>query len=548
MSQSRVPPGRRFSIRWLRLLLLAGFALGIAALPGRSDVIILKDGYSIHGKVGTEQTIITDKLSGESIITKKLNGLSTVDDGPRWTVFSANSKRVGEISDFNKFADFVHLKRPFIPITTSKEPALITLESQTEFDARWQRKQVFRSKLNPRDFYKIDQQIDILTPQYARFNSFTHVWASYYLTRELGPELVRRLLSTHPDFIEKDGKADVGKRAKLIRFLIQAEWLNEAEEEVDRLIKDLPAESKRAEELRDDIKEVRLEQSMVEIERARAGGRHGFAQSTLKRLPKEQVPAKFTVKVAGFKAEYEATSAKFNDAKRHLGELSKQAGPSFKDLTDAADFISAELHLDTTSRLDLFLTLAEQAEVALKAQKKPIHTPEQLLSAAICGWLMGNTSTETKVDVARSRLKAREVALKYLRESNSAKRRDMFTEYQKDKDTLPFDELEKLISLLPPPEAEKEIPTGPVTRNSGPLPSTTVGVSYLLQLPPEYQHGRSYPLLIILGQGGERPSDTLKKFGDLPARYGFIVAVLEWGAGFESSYNYTEEEQVKVTG
>ena len=92
-------------------------------------------------------------------------------------------------------------------------------------------------------WHDIKQQIDIITPHYTRIMSSNHEWAAYYLTQELGVEKVRKLLSTHPDFTEKGGMADAGKRAKLIRFLIQCEWWIEAEYEIDRMLKDLPGEN-----------------------------------------------------------------------------------------------------------------------------------------------------------------------------------------------------------------------------------------------------------------------------------------------------------------
>ena len=147
--------------------------------------------------------------------------------------------------------------------------------------------------------------------------------------------------------------------------------------------------------------------------------------------------------------------------------------------------------------------------------------PEDLLAAAITSWLMGDTAIEKSVATARKRLKARELSLRYLREK-IRQCGDMLASYFRDTDALPFDELQKLISLLPPPDADKVIPTSEVTRTVG-------SVSYLLKLPPEYQHTRPYPLLIALPQAGQKPADVLKLLGDMPGKHGYIVAVVDWG-------------------
>jgi len=530
----------------LRLFFLGLLGLAMVALPGRGDVVILKDGYTMHGKLSTEKTVIVDKLSGEEFITKKMNGLTMLDDGPRWTLFSAHSQRVGEVSNDNKFADYIQITRPFIRKTQLQIPNFITLDSTTEFTSKWQRMMNYHDRNQIR--YRIEQQLDILTPHWARINSYTHAWATFYLTRELGPELVLKLLSTHPDLMDISNKPDVERRAKVVRFLIQANWLNEADQQIDRLLKDMPAEEKKVDELRVAIREARLESSLTELERAKDSGRHGFAQATLKTLPKEKVPAKYAVKVAGYRAEYDAASTRFELAKRLLADLRMLAGNTVPDLVKATEFISEELHLDTTPRLELFLALAEQAETARKANKPPMDTPDKLLAAAVSAWLMGNTATSTDVGVARKRLRAREFALGFLRETSSLKRNDMLTRYQKDTEALPFDEMEMLISLLPPPDADKEIAYEPTMKKTGVIPEISASVSYLLQVPPEYQHGRPYPLLLILPESGETPRAALKKFNDLPARFGVIVAVFDWASGFKNTYNYTDEEHQKATG
>ena len=108
MSQPLSVQGRRLS----RMLCLAALGIGIQSMPVVADVVILKDGYTIHGKLITQQTSFFDNLTGELIVTKKMNGLTMVDDGVRLTAFSANYKRVGDVDPFDKFVDLVQIKNP----------------------------------------------------------------------------------------------------------------------------------------------------------------------------------------------------------------------------------------------------------------------------------------------------------------------------------------------------------------------------------------------------------------------------------------------------
>ena len=233
-----------------------------------------------------------------------------------------------------------------------------------------------------------------------------------------------------------------------------------------------------------------------------------------------------------------------NDPKaQENAELAKAA----RELAAASNFILEELHLDTASRLDLFIALAEQAAAARKAQRAPAQRVDQLLAAAITGWLMGNNSTEANdksYQTARKLLKAREMALTYLRSDSANVRNGLLAEYEKGKDALSFDMLDNLISLLPPPDADKELVYRAVEKKTAPKG----GMNYVVQLPPEYQHGRAYPLLIVLPKGGQRMIDAVREFGDLPGANGYIVASADWNDnGTKNTYGYSEEEQAIVT-
>lgn len=89
-----------------------------------------------------------------------------------------------------------------------------------------------------------------------------------------------------------------------------------------------------------------------------------FARRAMAALPKDKLSAKLSLKVASFRAEYEAATAKMLKVKQHLSALQTQTAPRFKDLVEAANFIRDELYLDGVGRLDLFLALADQADAA----------------------------------------------------------------------------------------------------------------------------------------------------------------------------------------
>ena len=195
---------RRPYFRRLRLICASLLAIAIAALPGRADVVILKDGFTIHGKVIKERDSFFDPLTGEQMETFKLNGLTMVNDGPRLTVFTANYKRVGDVDPFNKFADLINVvRKPPEGYKKYPLPPTMQLTKDADFNDAWFRTLKFNS--TPQAWHLITQHIDFITPHYLCMNSTSHQWAAFYLTCELGPEKIRKLLLTAPDFMEKGG-------------------------------------------------------------------------------------------------------------------------------------------------------------------------------------------------------------------------------------------------------------------------------------------------------------------------------------------------------
>src|SRR5258708_27489786 len=107
-----------------------------------------------------------------------------------------------------------------------------------EFNDKWKR--TIKVIVPPNDWDKIEQQITYLDPYCCYIVSPTHVWTQAFRTSEMNAKTVRKLLSTHPELIESDGKADPVKRIAIARFMKDAGWLYLAKEEIDSLKKAVP--------------------------------------------------------------------------------------------------------------------------------------------------------------------------------------------------------------------------------------------------------------------------------------------------------------------
>ncbi|HEY8503960.1 MAG TPA: hypothetical protein VIL46_05220, partial [Gemmataceae bacterium] len=509
-------------------------------------------------------------------------GFNIIDDGPRSVIYSAHSQQVGDVDPTDIRADFVLLTTKFYQGSRHPVPRNAYFTDATEFNEQWRREVTAKF---PGGYTRVKQQITKLTPYYARVDSYTHAWTTFFHTRELGPELVQRLLAVHPELKEKDGQVEPEKRMMKFRFYMQAGWYTVANAELDRLLKDAPQEKERVEQARKQLRLLMAEELLTATERARAAGQHRLAQQLLARFPNEEFNEKVALRLARLRGTYETENARFRSAQRFLAALpGKVGGEEGSFLAEAARTILGELNLDNVERLETFVTLAEQAERDAGEGRPVTHAPEQLLAAAVTGWLQGRNYTETKVESARRFWDARRFVLDYQRTNLTVRRRQMAEGYKKAGGSVAYDELAQLIRLLPPPEPGETASSratafaalasglgagaaelGPAAAG-GALPGAeetmecrtppvrwhNEGVRYFLRLPPEYHHGRAYPVLLVLHHANtQRPAEEhaealLKEIAPHAARHGYILAAPVWTNRFSPGYEYSAAEHMTV--
>ncbi len=544
-SPDKRSPRAKILQRMPGLLLLLGLGYSFTP-PARADVIIFKDGFAIHGKVFRDKALL-DNPNGAPFVVDAENGFYKCDDGARITIFSPSYRQVGDAQNtFNRFADDVVL-RTKVPAGVAMPLALdAVIQKEVDFDDRWTRK-VNMIDGGGRLASVLHQQILTLTPFYLRMGSNSHAWQASYLTQEWGPERILKILRLHPEIKEDPAKPEPAKRRKLILFLTQAGWYEYADKEVSAYAKDFPTEIMPLAEIRQSILTAKAETFIKELEIARDAGRFEFIKKRMPQFPKEGVLAAETLKFIKFKGEYETVMKKFDSASKHLEKLTKiQLGVNEQFLIPAGKLVLTELYPEAGTRLETFITLCDQVEREIAAGKPSSYKPEELLSLAVTGWLLGKSSAETKPTAAKKLWDARQTVRDYLSNDQNGARLAELGKLLKRTDLPPIDELAQIASLMPPPFVNKDFSTAIKKYNTGPIKGFNKGVEFYLQLPPEYQPSRRTPLLILLPDGGETPENLIKKFGDLPARYGYIVAVPVWNEGIRNSYTFTEEERGTV--
>ncbi len=558
--------------------ILAGFA--------RADLIFLKDGHVLQGKVKREVTAELDPVSKEMTLIPK--GFFMLDDGPRKIIFSPSQIRVVE-----KLAppseERVVANNPFMILSPKQPPQVESIVEVGPWNLKsWRRD--FRFKATGLPMRNVEQSLQTISPYYAsiavtnRYNNRFHWWSAY-LTREFDPEEIYKLLLTHPALqdpgdpkdapkpkdvpkaktppkgkdapkstVKEDPEAAakirrnlfVARRLRLSNFFAQAGWFDIADRELDRLLADQPDEKERVARARGMVEELRIRDQWEQTKTWFQAGRYESVRKRLSDFPTKNISERIAADVREMKERLAGSAAQVAEADAALNDyheraMDKNTGtPRSRALASAVRVIREELHPATVGRLDAFLGQVREAARQKKRGKTETQTPEKLLSLAVSGWVLGSPSAEAVPEVAINLWKTRQMVIEYLQENNPAERKKILAAHQAAiHPSVDLDEIAQLVDNLPPVTPAKVLPAQTVARTVG---AGRNGVNYQLRLPPEYSHARQYPVLIVLSNNGEKATTMIDRWSAAAAEQGYILAAPEWQQGLGSDYGYTPEE------
>jgi pimeloyl-ACP methyl ester carboxylesterase len=543
------------------LLAVAGVGLlGPLAGPGRAEkpqvgAILFKDGFSLQGYIVREKKTITDSATGQPF--QLAEGFFLVDDLARHIIFSpAQIQKVLPEAPFNPDADALSRVTSIDLSVARPLPPIRELVEAGPFDESWNRTFQYRTTDRP---VTAKQHLAVLSPYYARLDCvprlhgvsiYLYRWNAYYLTRELGPEQVRRLLYLHPQLKESQSTPEeerATRRLKAARFLLACGWPDEARADLEQLARDLPGQKSRVDAELDVVRRAETAQRAQDLRLAYRAGQFERAHKALADFPTQGVDEQVLTDVRQLRTEADTAAENVEQAHRFLKELPDKLSQLDQQgwLPAAAAAVRAEVAPDTVGRLETFLGQAKQADRQRQQGKTPELVPQQLLALAVSGWLLGNTAAEAKIEAAERLWRTRQFVLEYQRTEDRASRQKLLAEYErKGSGALALDELGQLIGTLPPPEPEEKLDRVP--REVKVKDAGGQEIAYWLQLPREYSHGRSYPLLLALHMAGETPRAALDRWSELAGQYGYVLAAPEWAVAGQTEYAYSAREHHTV--
>ena len=566
----------------------AAFALAASsavAAPPQPMVVTLSDGFTIRGQHTRETEGIVDPSSGRTITVSAIDAFDVVKTGPKYVIVSTHAKRGAKLDP-----------APLPELTTYKTELLTRYHNRLErivwtklplpaFDDRWRRR--VETRTDEGGLQYVNQQVTSLDPVTMLIESPVDHYSSSSYTTEEDPALIIDLLKKHRDLRDpKPGPVDPARRLKIADFLREIAdadgtrrallWTNAARQELERLKADVPPATwpkpvaEQAKKLADALSRTEAGVVVEELEAAVKSGRYDAARMFLKNfdptaLSEEQLTRLAVARAAveAVKPGYEQTTTRLSQAidrasgrvvQKFTGSVGggpaailtplPKTSPQSQRLVAAAEQVLAEVSPDTAPRLELFKDAAGQAGAMQK--------PDPLLAYAVSGWARGRNGADADITAALRAWSVRELALDYLREpiaNERAKRLDRFVSEQGGPPAP--DELAQTLTLIPPvnpidltgrdwtpvPKARVGGVEGIVRVKGAPTFAVGAGVEYVMKLPLEYDHGRSYPVVIALPGGSLDAEKMVALLAEQAERNGYILVAPDWSNG-QSLGNY----------
>jgi pimeloyl-ACP methyl ester carboxylesterase len=534
----------------LCLFVFAASPLCASAQTQKEALVVFKDGFTVKGRLIQKLTGLYDPATGASFAIPANGATVYLDDDVRRIFFSPNQTQE---AIFTKEGE---TRRDLMQIV--KQPAKVrskfilpgwVFEKIGEWNEDWHR----NIKVNTqRGFLNIQQRIIKLTPWQTYIMTMDYRWDPQFRTKELGPEFVLKLLTQHYEKAKEAEKLkDYEKKLEMARFMEQAEWYGIALNMLEAIIKEHPESKKIAEPRLQNLRALRANYLADDIERTHRVGQHQEAQARIEAFYRdkgnEAASQQRKLTVQDIKGKYESANEKIAQAQEYLKALPAKLDIDVRPFwAIAAQTILEELTIDSVPRLDTFLAFAKQHLRELNAKTKPGQTTEEVLALAVSGWLQDNALAEPDVKNATRLFRARLMLREYLKTDTEFGRSKVLANFSKEYEVSP-DVMGRLIRLMPPVDPPDNVtPKAPVEMSIQ-LPDS-LGGSYIVQVPPDYNPHRPYPVLMALHTSREKPMNMVERMRELTFHHGYILVAPLWPEkkGLRMTYNYSAREHALV--
>ncbi len=511
-----------------------------------ADVVILKDGHVLEGKLRREVFLEFDQLSKESFSIPK--GFYKIEDAARTVVFGQSLVRSLEQKN-PPFEEFYSSPRSVYIPQPKPIKAVMGMKDIGKWTTKWDRKvEVF----TPNGIANINQHLSYIGSRSVRMDSTLYYpWNVHYLTSELDKKMIDDLIAAHPEFQKKVTKGSAESFAQSVKhtqFLFQAGRLEDAIKKVNDCLSEFEANKEYSEKL-EEIRKKAFEQiQSVKIRQAKALVADGYYEATVSLLGsvvENQCAQADLLDLRGAKAKSEKELDTFREIKAALAEVGEElTGSNLLIDKKMLEKFTREVTAFDNQKMEPFLSQFKQ----WKKQEKPKDDgkPEKLAALALTGWSLGQAAADPNIKSAkrihelREQLKATMVDMAINRKSTELR------ELQKKfPEQSTVDDLTILLSSLGPISPDPAPPLFPESPTLRTFPGTFgfPAGSYLVQVPQQYDPAKAAPVIIVLKAISEKAADAMIRWREEANREGYIVAVPEWTeAATPNKYAYSVKE------
>ncbi len=535
-------------LRTLRIvgLIVLGLGLSVAGAPG--DVVILKDGHVLEGRVRRESVTEFDSTSKEAFLLPK--GFFMVETLTKRIIFSANNVRSTEkknlpAEEVYNNARTVHIPqpRPLPPVGGIADPG--------QWDAKWDRDlKFFAPNIGT---VPVRQHMQFLGSRHIQvFATKTFAWGSSYLTSELDKKTLDDLIATHPESLksyEPGSPQSFNRHQKNALFYLQAGMFEGAIEKVGDALKEFEGKPEFTEKLQEIRKKAFEEIQHEKVLLARDLVGEGYMAATpglLGSVVENQCAEADLVELRAIKAKVE----KERELQKEISDALADIIPKVKSPETpllGVDVLEKLQKLQKAADNPKFEPFLSQYRQWKKKDKKDDNIkPEKLASLAVSGWLAGASGADPNPVQAKRLWNLREKLQKVLDEVSQTRSpdavRDLLKQYP---EPTTVDDVGVLLGTLGPQNPDPVPPVYPEAPTKRVFPSThgLPGGTYLVQVPPHYDTSIPAPLLIVLHAAGENPADAILRWRDHAAKEGYILAAPTWNEPpAQAAYQFSLKE------
>ncbi|MCE9546491.1 MAG: peptidase [Planctomycetia bacterium] len=392
----------------------------------------------------------------------------------------------------------------------------------------------------------IVQGVTLVTPRYYELRTLNVgqrlLLVQKYALSNLPSDVLARIMA----YAMHDQKPEA--RKSVVQLYLESDRFGDAQRELTDLMTKHP-EIEGLDSIQKQLRQLQANVVLDELKMRAKVGQHQLVRAMLEKFPTEGVNGETLFKVREMLKEYVEGEQQLDKLRAELKALLADVKETAarQKLAPLVEEICADLNYGSLPRLSAYRRLSSD----------PKMPPAEKLSLAVSGWLMGADNALNSFVHAQSLIDVRQYVRKYLNEPLKSERAEYLARIRSQSaGTPPL--VAKLMSFMKPPLPLPETSGGVAGYYELTVPGRDkeVDTTYFVQLPPEYDPYRRYPVVLSLhglttdgpkqidwwagsvGKNGQRMGQA--------SRQGYIIIAPNWTKAGQRKYEYSAREHALV--